>query len=269
MIVKEEFLNRLKDFGLNSYESKLWTSLLSRGVASAGELSDIANVPRSRTYDVLESLEKKGFIVMKIGKPIKYIAVPPEEVVERVKKKINEDASEQTSMLDEFKNSKMLEELNLLHSKGVDMVDPSEKTAALKGRKNLYNHFESLINKAESSVVLMTTEEGLIRKSQALQKSLQNARKRGVAIKIASNLSEDSQEKLCFLNELASVRHTDNVQGRFMVVDDRDVLFTLIDGEDTHPTYDSGIWSSAPFFAQTLSSMFHNLWGDMKPICKK
>jgi len=86
MIVQKNFLNKLKDFGLNTYESKLWTALLSRGVSTAGELSDIANVPRSRSYDVLESLEKKGFIVMKLGKPIKYIAVPPAEVIERVKK---------------------------------------------------------------------------------------------------------------------------------------------------------------------------------------
>ena len=86
MIVQTDFLNRLRDFGLNSYESKLWVALLSRGISTAGELSDIANVPRSRSYDVLESLEKKGFIVIKIGKPIKYIAVPPEEVLERVKK---------------------------------------------------------------------------------------------------------------------------------------------------------------------------------------
>ena len=76
MIVETAFLDKLKQFGLNSYQAKLWTALLSRGVATAGELSDISNVPRSRAYDVLESLEKKGFIIMKIGKPIKYIAVP-------------------------------------------------------------------------------------------------------------------------------------------------------------------------------------------------
>ena len=62
MIVDQDFLNKIKDFGLNSYEAKLWVALLSRGVSTAGELSDIASVPRSRTYDVLESLEKKGFI---------------------------------------------------------------------------------------------------------------------------------------------------------------------------------------------------------------
>ena len=87
MIVQKHFLNKLRDFGLNSYEAKLWTALLSRGISTAGELSDIANVPRSRSYDVLESLEKKGFVVMKLGKPIKYIAVSPKEVVEREREK--------------------------------------------------------------------------------------------------------------------------------------------------------------------------------------
>src|SRR5512137_659595 len=110
MLVQKDFLKKIKDFGLNSYESKIWTALLSRGVSTAGELSDIANVPRSRSYDVLESLEKKGFVIMKIGKPIKYIAVPPKEVVERVKKRINEDASFRQKMIDEIKNSEVIEE---------------------------------------------------------------------------------------------------------------------------------------------------------------
>ena len=83
MIVKEELLSKLRRyFCLNLYEVKIWASLLSRGVSTAGELSDISNVPRSRSYDVLESLEKKGFVVMKLGKPIKYIAVAPQEVVD-------------------------------------------------------------------------------------------------------------------------------------------------------------------------------------------
>ena len=60
MIVKEELLSKLRTyFSLNLYEVKIWTSLLSRGASTAGELAEISNVPRSRSYDVLESLEKK------------------------------------------------------------------------------------------------------------------------------------------------------------------------------------------------------------------
>ncbi|MFT4310695.1 MAG: TrmB family transcriptional regulator, partial [Candidatus Woesearchaeota archaeon] len=114
MIIQKDMLQKMKDFGLNSYEAKLWTALLSRGVSTAGELSDIANVPRSRTYDVLETLEKKGFIVMKLGKPIKYLAVHPNEVVKRIKKQVMVDAHTHVKILDELDSSSILQELELL-----------------------------------------------------------------------------------------------------------------------------------------------------------
>jgi sugar-specific transcriptional regulator TrmB len=133
MIVQQDFLNKLRDFGLNSYESKLWAALLSRGISTAGELSDIANVPRSRTYDVLESLEKKGFIIMKLGKPIKYIAVPPSEVLERVKKKVEEDAQTKADMLDNIKNDIMTTSPGLI--KKADKLQSLLKSASDKGVK--------------------------------------------------------------------------------------------------------------------------------------
>jgi UDP-N-acetylglucosamine 2-epimerase (non-hydrolysing) len=40
--------------------------LLSNGVSSAGEIAEISGVPRSRTYDVLEGLEKAGFVIQKL-----------------------------------------------------------------------------------------------------------------------------------------------------------------------------------------------------------
>jgi sugar-specific transcriptional regulator TrmB len=150
MIVRDEFLTKLRRyFGLNLYEVKIWTALLSRGVSTAGELSDIANVPRSRSYDVLESLEKKGFIVMKIGKPIKYIAVPPEEVVERVKKNVRKDADERVTRLEDLKETDVIGELRNLHTQGVELVEPTDLSGALKGRHNLYNHLELTIRGAE------------------------------------------------------------------------------------------------------------------------
>src|SRR3990170_3513235 len=115
MIIKEEFLSKLRTyFSLSLYEVKIWTALLSRGVSTAGELSDIANVPRSRAYDVLETLEKKGFILRKLGKPITYVAVPPEQVVDRVKLRVAQEAEEQAKVLEELKKSSVLSELSAL-----------------------------------------------------------------------------------------------------------------------------------------------------------
>ena len=83
MIIKQELINQIKDhFALNIYETKVWLALLGKGLASAGEVAEISGVPRSRTYDVLESLEKRGFAIMKLGKPVKYIAVKPNIIIE-------------------------------------------------------------------------------------------------------------------------------------------------------------------------------------------
>ena len=46
VVVNDDLLKKLRSaFSLNIYEVKVWTSLLSKGVATAGELSDMSNVP--------------------------------------------------------------------------------------------------------------------------------------------------------------------------------------------------------------------------------
>ncbi len=266
MVVKEELLNRLRRyFSLNLYEVKIWTALLSRGVATAGELSDIANVPRSRSYDVLETLEKKGFVMMKLGKPIKYIAVPPSEVLERVKKSLMEEAEERVKRLEELKSSELLSELNSLHSKGIELVDPAELSGSLKGRHNLYNHLEMALKSAEKSVVMMTTPQTISQHVESLKPLLEKLHKKGVKVLIAAPHSKESKEVAKKLKNAAEVRACDH-KARFCIVDGKQVLFMLLDDKDVHPMYDVGVWVNSPFFANALEAMFYNSWKNLKPL---
>lgn len=264
MLIQKQFLNKLKDFGLNTYESKLWTALLSRGVSTAGELSDIANVPRSRSYDVLESLEKKGFIIMKIGKPIKYLAVPPSEVVERVKKKVKENADEQAKILDSIKSSEVLDELNALHKSGAELVEPTDMSGALKGRASMYTHMESMIKGAKKSVVIMTSTQGLIRKYENMRNTLKKAKDRGVKIRISAPLSKETEKIVEDLKTIAEIRNSDSIKSRFCIVDEKEISFMLLDDKDVHPTYDAGIWVNTDFFATSLQKFFDSEWQKSK-----
>ena len=257
MIVQESFLKKIKDFGLNSYEAKIWTALLSRGVSTAGELSDIAGVPRSRSYDILESLEKKGFIIMKIGKPIKYIALPPEEVVERVKKRVSFQAQEQTRVLDQLRGSDILKELNKLHTQGIDTVNPFELTGVVKGRNQIYNHLNTMIKNATKSVVLMTTEEGLMRKHKHLGRVLRKARDKGVSVKILAPLTSKSKGIVREMSKFAEVKNTKGHNGRFCVVDSKELAFMLLDDSKVHPSYDMAVWVNTPLFASTLGKVIN------------
>ncbi|NQV90978.1 hypothetical protein HQ489_00740 [Candidatus Woesearchaeota archaeon] len=259
MIVQKDFLNKLKDFGLNSYESKLWVALLSRGVSTAGELSDISNVPRSRAYDVLESLEKKGFIIVKVGKPIKYLAVPPAEVVERVQKKVLVEAELQTKVLSELKDSDILSELNTLHVEGVKLVDPTDRSGAFRGRDKTHEHIVSMVKNAKSSITLLLSKQGAERKYNLLASHLRKAVKRGVNVKVAVPIGTHKDIVEGF-SEVGKVQTHKNINARFCLVDNSEILLFLTDDNKVHKSYDCAVWVEAPHFVNYFAGLFENEW---------
>jgi len=265
MLVKEEFLNMLRQyFGLNLYEVKIWTALLSRKKATAGELSDLAGVPRSRAYDVLESLEKKGFVMVSIGKPIKYTAINPKDVIDRVKKKLEERNNQKIERLESLRDSEVLNELEQLHEQGVQLIDPNELSGALKGRYNLYNHLEAMIKSAENEVIIMTTSSGFLRKIEALKEVFEDVVERGVKVRIACPETEKNKQIANDLKEIVEVRFTNEIQARFCIVDGEEFLFMTLNDEDIYPAYDIGIWVNTPFFAKALQQLFDLGWKEMK-----
>ncbi len=267
MIVKDEFLGRLrKIFDLNLYEVKVWAALLSRGTSTAGELSSISDVPRSRTYDILESLEKKGFIIMKLGKPIKFIALKPAEVVERVKKNMMTDAKEKSKRLESLRGDEVLDELNALFTKGVKFVEPSDLSGSIKGRQNIYNHLDMMVREAEKTVTIATTEEGLNRKFEALMPSFEKCRKRGVRVRIAAPITKNNIKIAKEIRKVAEVRNLEKFKARMTIVDGNQMMFMLLDDEKFHPNYDVGVWINTEFFAHALEQFFELAWKDMKPV---
>jgi len=260
MIVKEEFLSRLRRyFSLNLYEVKIWTALLSQGVSTAGELSDIANVPRSRSYDVLESLEKKGFVILKLGKPIKYLAVNPNEVIERVKKNFQALAKDRISNLENLKGTDLLSELTLLHKQGIELVEPMELSGSIRGRHNVYNHLDFMLRGASKSISLITTSEGLIRKIDALRPTLEKMKKKGVKIRIAAPLTKETKRLAKELAPIAEVKPTTS-NARFCVIDGKEALLMVMDDKQVHPSYDVGIWIKSPYFASALENLYDLHW---------
>ena len=265
MIVKEDFLKKLRAaFDLNIYEVKIWTALLSKGVASAGELSDISNVPRSRSYDVLESLEKKGFVIMKLGKPIKYLAIKPEEIIKRVKDFIQNRATTQVENLEKVRSETIFSEIELLYKHGIEHVDASALSGAVKGRDSLHQQISSMLDKAEKSVIIVTTTEGFIRKGEKFKNALKKLAANGVKIRIAAPITADAKRAYDNLKNSAQIKNLDEIKARFIIVDNKEVLFNIADDKEVHESYDTGIWVSTPYFANAMSNMFNSIWNGLE-----
>lgn len=248
MLLQKESLQELRErFNLNIYEIKIWASLLSRGIAAASQLAEISGVPRSRCYDVLESLEKKGFIIMKIGKPIKYIAVQPDTVVDRVKKGLQEDAEQQIHAIEDLSGTDIFKELELLHKTGVKKIDAENITDSVVGRNNVNRFLKDMILRAKKSVTVVTNEEGIRHKVKVLRKVNDNLAKRKVKVGFytnANNIDIDLKNI-----EMLNTKH----DARFVNIDNEEIFFVMA-GKD--PEYDSGVWIKSPFFVNAFNDLF-------------
>lgn len=250
MLEQKQFLNELKQhFRLNIYEVKIWTALLSRGIAAAGELADISGVPRSRCYDVLESLEKKGFIIMKVGKPIKYIAVQPEVILERVKNDIKEEAENQIEIMESIKDTNIFNELELLHKTGIKHVDVTELSNSFIGRVNIGKQIRFMVERAKKSVTIATTSEGFKRKAKLLKNSIPNLRRKGVKIKIIAPIDSVAAKRF----QGAELKDISN-DTRFINVDNEEIMLML--GPEQDQEYDVGIWVKSEFFVKAYNELF-------------
>ena len=256
MIINDKFLQQIQNIGVNSYEAKIWTALLSRGVSTAGELSDIANVPRSRSYDVLESLEKKGFVVMKIGKPIKYIAIPPKEVLNRVKKQIKDQADKESKRIDSLKDTELLEELEMLHQDGVEKQDPNEVSAHVKGSKIVLDKARQLIKSATKTVIIATDAEDFNLELPHVYRELRKAKDKGIDIKIACR-NKSNLEELPRLKQIASVKNLP-IKARFWAVDGEQVLFSITGSHKNQ--FENAISINTKFFAKAMEDLFKKAW---------
>ncbi len=261
MIVSEKVMDALKAIGLNLYERKLWVALLSRGVASAGELAELAKIPRSRAYDVLESLAEKGFVIIQNSKPIKYVAVEPREALERAKKKILENAKEMTSKIDELKSSDVTKELERLYKEGMKVVEPGELTGALKGRHILHQQLESLLKRAKKYISIFAPPEILKEIHDAYGYFLRKISSKGVKIRMITHKPVDPElaERLSKIGELRKFSTKNTKIGRFFLVDGKHVLVSLTDHE-IHPLQDTAIWASSEYAAGIFEHMFNSLW---------
>lgn len=265
MVASQKVLDTLKQIGLNLYERKLWVALLSRGTATAGELAEIGKIPRSRCYDVLETLAEKGFVVIQNTKPLRYLAVSPAEALERAKKKIVKDAEMTAKRIDNLKESETLKELENLYKHGMDIVEPGELSGSLKGRDIINQQLETIFKNAKNRISIFTTSDMAKELVTVHAYQLKKAAKRGVKIKVAVNDIDD--DILDAVKAFADVKRIDkkHPQGRFYIVDGKHVLLTLT-GDGTHPSQDTAIWAHSEHAAKVFEPMFEHMWEHMESM---
>jgi len=262
MILAQELINRIKDhFNLNLYETKVWLALLSKGVASVGEVATISRVPRSRAYDVLESLEKKGFAIIRMGKPVKYLGVKPQIILERIKADIRKNAEEKVKDLTQIKESEEFVKLEELYKQGINPVKREDISASLRGKSNISNFLKEIIKNAKKEVIICTNAEEILSKTKLFFQTIETLKKANINVKIA--LSGDTKKIKEIEDKLQIKIKKIDIDAKFFIIDRKEVLF-YISRNNAPGDEDIAIWLNSDFFVEALTSLFEKAIGEKK-----
>ena len=258
MILKQELVTKIKDyFDLNIYETKVWLALLGKGTASAGEIASLSGVPRSRSYDVLESLEKKGFAIVKLGKPVKYLGVKPKAILEKLKNNVRKEAEDKIISLSNIKDTNEFLELENLYNVGINPVKREEISAALKGKSNITNYLREVLENAEKEVLICTNAEEVKMKLGIFAQTLDSLKKSNIKVKIA--LSGDSMLIDQLSSKLKIKISKIPVDAKFFIIDRKEILFYL---SKTNSKEDTAVWLNSPFFSEAFAVLFEKALGE-------
>lgn len=259
MLGSNRVLDALKNIGLNLYERKIYIALLAKGVATATMVSEISGVPRSRSYDVLQSLADKGFVVMQPSKPIKYVALQPKEALEKTKENMEKKHKEMIARIDELKNSDVITELNSIHKEGLSVVQPYEMTGTLKGSDIINRQLSSIFKESEKTINIATTESGLKNLYSNHFRILKKLSKNGIQIKIAAPFTDKKIAK--DFSSIAEIKHVREPRGRVYTVDNKHIIVSLSDDSKVHETQDVMFWANSEHAVKNLGeSVFSQIW---------
>lgn len=176
----------LKELGLKEYESKSFVALARLPSATAKEISEVSEVPRTRVYDATQVLEEKGLVEIQHSNPQRFRAVPVEEAVETLQAEYESRAVRLREVLRKIEPAPVEEESAITH-----------EVWALSGGTAIANRTGQVIAGADREVVFVIGHEAVL--TEALIDDLREARERGVTVvvgTVSGTVYEAIQEEL-------------------------------------------------------------------------
>lgn len=237
--------------GLTDYEMRSYLALLEHGEMTANQVSEIADVPYSKIYEVLESLEKKGWIGSEGGRPAKFYPRSLSTALEISRMRIEKD----------FKNVERTLSMELLPlHKGAGSREKHD-IWILRGELNILSKLKSLLANCDMELQVASPWMNRDLAATLLPTLTMLKSKSGKAqIMLSSNCNKGLAKKL---SEYAEVRLRDQLFGGGIIADSSETIIIL--GEERkRPTL--AIWSDHMGLARIAKIYFEHLWKDSEPL---
>lgn len=237
MASEAEAVEALVELGLSEYEARCFSALTQLSEGTAKEISQIADVPQSRVYDVTETLAEKGLVDIQQSEPKRYYALP----VTHAMKSLRENYVDTLDVAGEH--------LQALDGRETDEAGVWE----IANRDDVSVRLEMHIQHANDEIYLLVAHEDLL--EDDLLDALRGAIDGGVTVfvevpteaaadRIHDELRDARVAVVDFTEHEAPI--VEQSAGRLLMVDRETVLLSARrEGLVPNDLEESGVWGSA------------------------
>ncbi|MCH8324734.1 MAG: TrmB family transcriptional regulator [Thaumarchaeota archaeon] len=253
MSISDKSRKALEEIGLTSYEIRTFSSLLKAKELTASDLSQKSGVPYSKIYEVLGTLEGKGWIGSDDSRPTKYFAKSPATGIETTKQKMESEFKENQNII--------LNELVPLYEKSGSSEKPD--IWVLSGTVNIAAKILEMVETCRNEVLIALPEAGEELVKQALPK-LRLLHDKGVEITVLTS-DKMNKESLKAVSRVADVKVKEGMFGGGIISDKRYVVILLGPEMGTGDAAETvAIWADHAGLAGFARAYFENLLKDSK-----
>ena len=262
MAVEDKEVAALRRLGLTEYEARIYLALIRMGPKKASEVSYFGQVPRTKTYGAIRELERKGLLRIIPGKPDLYAPAAPSEHLLPVVTKLNREAKESEDVVQSlailFESSK--------YTKQYVIPEDVKEFWRIDGRKDILRKLAEILHESTKSINYATSAWGLVRAYKAHSEVLEEAKNRGVTVRLLSPISSDNSAVAKEFSEILELRHIDSpfsagsvsVDGRQLVVID-----SKPDDLKTDRGFDRAIWTTNKLITEVHDEIFERMWNTL------
>jgi len=239
----------LQEFGLTNYEIRSYTSLLEIGPATASELSEASDVPYSKIYEVLGSLEKKGWVEMEHGRPSKYYPKPPSVAMEIARSQLENSLKTNEALI--------LGELQPLYEKKGVRERPD--IWIVRGDFNVLARIRETLEHVQKEILaaVPAIPDSV---AEMLIPMVKSIAERGVKVQLMT-MKQPTSETMTKLANFCEVRAREQMFGGGIIADGREVIL-LLGQEGCEGAIGLAIWSDHIGLAKFAKNYFEYLWSD-------
>ena len=183
---QESAVKHLVRLGMARYQAKMYASLCRLGPAAAAEAARAAGVPRTKAYQVLDELVRKGAVEFLKGSPTVYRAVAPQVLVRQLREGYSEAATKVVRLM-RYERAR------------TDASSQADAAWIVKGWGAIRRKLAETLGEARKSILMVEAYPSLL--SKATRASLKACRDRGVTVRAVSIVDprQDAERDLDFV----------------------------------------------------------------------